>query len=425
MRTGTRSRVPVRETGFMLLALLTLHYSLQAGSTAGLRPGMAESLGPLAEMVLLGDYTSKRASSWNRFGQNKDHVNIAPGGTHVLLEEKGAGIIKHVYWTYIDKDEKRRENLFRGLVFRAFWDGSAKPAIEVPLGDLFGVSNGLLRPIESLAFVTNPGSKAEPDSWGFNCYLPMPFAEGARIEVENQGPAQMRIWYHIDYQLFDSPTAIPPQAGRLHALWRRENLTTGVPFPKGPDKNNMTHRWKIENLTGKENYSILDVEGDGQFVGYFLTVVNLKGDPWTWWGEGDDMVFIDGESFPPSIHGTGSEEIFGGGACPAVEFSGPYTGFHCVENWNGENWLGTNGMYRFYVSDAIRFRKSIRVTLEHGHGNNKANDYSSVAFWYQKGVNQKLPPLPPLSERLHRTEYTNIPKWMEEQAPAAETNTQP
>ena len=83
----------------------------------------------------------------------------------------------------------------------------------------------------------------------------------------------------------------------------------------------------------------------------------------------------------------------------ATEYTGPYTGFHRVENLGGERWLGTNGMYRFYLTDPLRFRTSIRVTIEHGHGNNKSNDYSSVAFWYQQGINANLPPLPPPTER--------------------------
>ena len=112
------------------------------------------------------------------------------------------------------------------------------------------------------------------------------------------------------------------------------------------------------------------------------------------------MVFIDGENFPPSIHGTGTEEISGGGAGPAKEYSGPYTGFHCVQNQNGETYWGTNGTYRFYLTDALRFHKSIRVSLEHGHNNDRANDYSSVAFWYQKGVNMDQRRLAPVSERM-------------------------
>ena len=56
-------------------------------------------------------------------------------------------------------------------------------------------------------------------------------------------------------------------------------------------------------------------------------------------------------------------------------------------------------MYRFHLADPIRFRESIRVTLEHGHGNDKPNDYCSTAFWYRRGVNPEPKPLAPLSQR--------------------------
>jgi len=344
--------------------------------------GDMQDVGLLSRLYLLKDYRSKRASSWRRSGENMDFIVIAPGETYVFLQEEGAGCVKHFYWTYIEEEEQRRLNLFRGSVLRAFWDGADLPSIEVPLGDFFGISHGRIRPIKSLAFTTNPGRYAEPTSRGFNCYLPMPFAKGARIELENQNQEDVQLWFHIDYDLYEEASAIPENAGRLHTLWNRVNPTKAIRNPV--------------NLTGKDNYTILDVEGSGQFVGYFLTVVNLRPG---WWGEGDDMVFIDGESFPPSIHGTGSEEIFGGGACPTTEYSGPYTGFHCIENKLGMTFLGINGMYRFYLTDALRFHKSIRVSIEHGTGNNKSNDYSSVAFWYQQRVNKERPPLPPISER--------------------------
>ena len=342
----------------------------------------------LSGLCLLRDVHSKRASSWDRSGGNKDWLDLPAGETRALLEERGAGCVRHVYWTYIRAKEAERLATFRGLVLRAFWDGAERPSIEVPLGDFFGVTNGQVRPIRSLAFVTNPGFRDDPhSSWGFNGYLPMPFADGARIEVENQSDLDLGIWFHIDYQTHDDASTLS-DATRLHAIWNRENPTEAV---ARPDDGSET-----KNLTGDENYVILDAHGDGQFVGYFLTVVNSERG---WWGEGDDMVFIDGEGFPPSIHGTGTEEVFGGGACPADEYTSPYTGFHCIENRAGYRWWGTNGMYRFYLTDPVRFRQSIRVTLEHGHGNDKANDYSSVAFWYQRGGNGSLPPLPPLPER--------------------------
>ncbi len=406
--------------GLITLAavLCTALVSCQAPSSNATQ---LEPTGPLSHMFLLRDFRSRRASSWNRAGMNKDNVVVSPGQTEVLLQETGAGCIKHFYWAYIEAKPEKREKLFRGAVLRAFWDGSAKPSIEVPIGDLFGVANGFLRPVKSLAFTTNPGSKGEPVSWGFNCYLPMPFAQGARIELENQSDEDVRVWFHIDYELYDAP-GILHNASRLHAHWNRENPTKGIPFPEADDprdRNNMNNLGQAGNVTGHENYEILNVKASGQFVGYFMTVVNFAADPRSWWGEGDDMIFIDGEDFPPSFHGTGSEEIFGGGACPAVEYTGPYTGFHTVENWIDETdkrkgaanrkWLGTNGLYRFHVNDPIRFRESIRVTIEHGHANNKTNDYSSVAFWYQEGINETLPPLAPIEERGFTTDYREPP----------------
>ena len=334
----------------------------------------------------LRDFRSRRASSWDRSGGNRDWITIGSGAKATLLHEEGPGCVRHFYWTYIDPDESKRLAVLRGLVLLAYWEGATEPCIAVPLGDFFGVSNGQIRPLRSLAFTTNAGfGKEVQSSWGFNCYLPMPFRQGARIELENQADTDVgRLWFHIDYEVYEPGTRIDDSIGLLHAVWNRENPTERV-HPPAPGE-------EIKNASGEDNYVILATHGNGQFAGYFLTVVNHERD---WYGEGDDMIFIDGESYPPSIHGTGTEEIFGGGASPTEEYSGPYTGFHCIENRAGYRYWGTNGMYRFYLTDPLRFRRSIRVTLEHGHGNDRANDYSSVAFWYQQGVNERMPTVPP------------------------------
>jgi hypothetical protein len=149
-------------------------------------------------------------------------------------------------------------------------------------------------------------------------------------------------------------------------------------------------------VTGEDNYVLLDAEGHGALAGIFLNIDNTIGN---WYGEGDDMIFIDGEEWPPSYHGTGSEEIFGGGACPTDEYAGPYTGFHLIGNLD---WSGKVSMYRFYVNDPVRFKKSIRMTIEHGHANNIANDYSSTAFWYQNDPHKAFRSLPPAPQRRPR-----------------------
>ncbi len=356
---------------------------------AGGRVSLAEPRGasppqsPLTEAMMLRDARSHRASSYDRTGRNRDFIGIKPKQTYRLAEIEGPGCIKHIYWTYIIGDEKTRKHLFRDLILRMYWDGEKRPSVESPIGDFFGVSNCALRPIRSLVLVANPGVEGSPHTYGLNCYFPMPFANGARIEVTNEGPVPLGIWYHIDYETYPQPPGWLDRAGRFHAQFRRAKRKA-LPELEGVNK------------TGEENYVILEATGRGSLAGYVLSVHNIIGN---WWGEGDDMVFVDGESWPPSFHGTGSEEIFGGGACPDVEYTGPYTGFHLVENREGDQWYGKNGMYRFFVHDPIRFGKSIRVTIEHGHGNNLANDYSSVAYWYQAEPHAPFPALPSPAQR--------------------------
>ncbi|KKL10941.1 hypothetical protein LCGC14_2550790, partial [marine sediment metagenome] len=195
---------------------------------------------------------------------------------------------------------------------------------------------------------------------------------------------------HIDYEEYPEPE---DGLARFHAQWRRENPCKAI-LAEGVEKLTPENQTGDigKNLTGKENYVILEAEGRGNYVGCILNVDNIAGG---WWGEGDDMIFIDGEKWPPSFHGTGTEEIFGGGACPNVEYSGPYTGFHLISR---SDWSGKNSMYRFFVADPIRFQRSIKVTIEHGHANNLANDYSSVAYWYQTESHKEFSPIL-LSER--------------------------
>jgi hypothetical protein len=244
--------------------------------------------------------------------------------------------------------------------------------------------------------VVNPGS-SELLTWGLNLYLSMPFASSARIELTYEPipgiPADATLfWYHIEVEQYDH--ALPADQGRFHAQWRRENPTT----PKvGADTGG--YIWGGANLDGKENYVALEAEGVGQMVGLHLQADNLRGG---WYGEGDDMVFVDGrpgEMWPPTYPGTGTEEIFGGGACPNHAYSGPYTGFHLVEN---PNFAGKNAMYRWYLADPIRFERSLIWTIEHGHDNDCGNDYTSVVYWYQIEPHCAFPALPDVKARLPR-----------------------
>ncbi len=347
---------------------------------------------PLSGIATLRDARSKRFSSWDRTGGNQDYKKIKKGETLVLAEMEGAGCIHHIWITVNALDPW----YLRKMVLRMYWDGETEPSVETPLGDFFGVGHGVANPYWSLPLnmMKSPGVGKNA---AMNCFFPMPFAKGARVEVANQCDSEIpNFYYYVDYEEYEE---LAGDVGRFHAVYNMERPTHAV-------KTKLYHAspWNQEtNLDGKDNYVILDAKGQGQYVGCALSVDNIGAytQRHQWWGEGDDMIFIDGEPFPPSLHGTGTEDYFcEAWGFPSGETSTPYHGISLGKDTT--DWTGKWSVYRFHIEDPIRFRKSIRVTIEHGHANNQGNDYSSVAYWYQLEPHKKLKGLPLPEKRIPR-----------------------
>jgi len=133
-----------------------------------------------------------------------------------------------------------------------------------------------------------------------------------------------------------------------------------------------------------------------------------------WYGEGDDMIFIDGEPWPPSLHGTGTEDYFNTSWSPNTLFSHPFYGYARVNDDIG--WLGRTHVYRFHVSDPVYFDESLRFTIEHGHNNNLTLDMATVAYWYQTGTHKPFPPLPDREARAPKPfiGVVDIHRWRHE-----------
>jgi hypothetical protein len=341
-------------------------------------------LHPSSRLLVSSGARSRRASSWDRTGANRDRIVVEGGETAVLLDARGSGCINHIY-AVMGFNELTD---FRDAILRCYWDDEDFPSVEVPLGDFFGLAHGRARTFTSRFAAVNPGDGC---AHALNAYFPMPFSSRVLVTVENRGRQTLGgaipgLWYHIDWEQYDRP--LPDEVLRFHAQWRQERPTTVV----GDLPNVQIHDGV--NLDGAENYVALDAHGRGHMVGLVLEVDNPHGG---WFGEGDDMVFIDGDRWPPSIHGTGTEEVFGGAASPNVEYSGLYAGYHLIEN---PNYSGVTAMYRWFAQDPIRFEESIRWTIEHGHANNWAVDYSSVAYWYQSEPHASFPQLPARDEML-------------------------
>lgn len=346
-------------------------------------------VGVLSSLPRIRNVKSKRVSSWDRTGANDDRLHINPGEKRVIADINGSGCITHI-WMTMDCKEKF---FLRKAVLRIFWDGEENPSVETPIGDFFGAGHAIPKNFTSLPLTMSP-----EDGKAFNCFFPMPFSEKARIEIENECKnAELILYYYIDYEAYKE---MVEELGRFHAQWRRENPCDGI-MERGMCNEEFQGCGKFfsaaKNLTGKGNYVILDAQGKGQYVGCILSIHNLRETREdNWYGEGDDMIFIDGEKWPPSLHGTGTEDYFNTAWCPTQEFSAP---LHGIIMAGGPNWSGRVTLYRFHIVDPIHFSKSVKVTIEHGHANRRSDDYSSIAYWYQLEPHKKFPPLLFIKER--------------------------
>lgn len=340
--------------------------------------------GPLSGLARLKNTRSRRQSSWDRSGGNDDRFHVQAGETLVVADVDEPGVVRHI-WTTLASQEPE---YLRKVVIRMFWDGEREPSVEAPIGDFFGVGHA-----QSKNYVSLPLQMSPEDGKAFNCWFPMPFAK-ARIEVENQTSVELLLYIYVDYELTGTDD---PELGRFHAQWRRQNPTDGI-SDKGMTNDEFEFGGK--NLTGAGNYVVLEAEGRGHYVGCNVNVHNLRPvglNLFNWYGEGDDMIFVDGEGFPPSLHGTGTEDYFNTAWCPTQSYSAPYHGLTVT---GGANWGGKWSHYRFHIEDPVRFQKSIRVTIEHGHNNHRSDDWSSTAYWYQTEPHKEFPPLPSVAERL-------------------------
>jgi hypothetical protein len=348
---------------------------------------MNESM--LAHLTRIHHAQSKRISSWDQTGGNDDRYHIRPGETRQLAHIQGIGCVTHI-WMTLGCDVPL---FLRKAILRMYWDGESEPSVQVPIGDFFGMGHALTQNFWSIPLVMSP-----QDGKGMSCYFPMPFASEARIELENEEThpdATLRTYFYIDYEQY--PTAPVSDPVYFHACFHRENPTKG--YPQGDMTNEEWNNVYGTNLTGAENYVVLDAQGKGHYVGCHLDIHNLRHThEWNWYGEGDDMIFIDGEPFPPSLHGTGTEDYFNTAWCPSQSFCAP---FHGIIRPGGDNWAGKISLYRYHILDPIHFSKSIKVTLEHGHNNNRSDDWSSTAYWYQTEPHQPFSILP-LEDRIPR-----------------------
>lgn len=325
-------------------------------------------------------YNSHRASSADLAGANADARRVAPGATLTVLEADGPGEISHIWFTIADNEPYH----LKRIVLRMYWDGEQDPSVEAPIGDFFGLGLGIYHNWQS-EMLSVGSVKA------LNCFFPMPFRHHALITVTNEGKQPiLALYYNIDYRTYSHP--LPADTIYFHAQYHQAQPNRG-----------WTNKWTNNgdplvndkaNLYGSGNYVWMDAKGHGQYMGVTMSVLQNQD---YWWGEGDDMFFIDGAK-TPAIAGTGSEDYFlGAWGFGGEPFSYQLYGAPVV----GKELAGSrSSVYRFHLAQPIPFTKSFKATIEHGNANDRSDNFYSVAYWYQAEPHAPFPPLPPVEQRL-------------------------
>jgi len=347
----------------------------------------------LRDLARLRDRTTGRFSSWDTTGRNADAWRIPAGESRVLADITGPGVITHLWMT--------QGAHYRECLLKITWDDAEYPSVLCPLGDFFGLGHGRVNSYQSLLFTASTrNNNGIGGGCALNCYAPMPFKRRAVVELVNESAEDHGQYFYVDYE-----TCAPDELeglGYFHSEFRRT-----LPFGGwGPEITVNTPQADIvntEELAWDNNYVILETRGRGHYLGCNLSVTNFQG---TWWGEGDDMIWVDGYHWPPDLHGTGSEDYLNQawGMQPNAFLRNGSSIFEGNTLEEGKSlWNGATGGYQtsyiHHLENPVRFQKEIKVTIEHGHGNHLANEMSSTAYWYAEAPAKAITP-PPVKQRL-------------------------
>ncbi|MDA1277804.1 MAG: DUF2961 domain-containing protein [Verrucomicrobia bacterium] len=335
------------------------------------------------------DGTRKRASSYDVSGGNMDCWTFAPGETRTLLEHEGSpGALLHIWFTLYSEDPSYLRNTAVSIQF----DGEVTVA-EVPIGIFTGTGPWAVNDLVSQPVSIMRSRRLNKDQQGVgfgsvNLTWYMPFSSNCIVQIHNRSEKELMMHFYVDYLA----ECAPPSARPLLFHANHNLCARTVPQRRHASETDMTNDlidYDSRNLSNEHNYVWADIDGfEGNYVGTVLAVESHP-DRHGKWYEGDDMFFIDGRSWPPALHGTGTEDYFGMAWGVHRRYQGWNLGVTHYERGITDHdrfYDGRFVVYRWHLADPIPFRRSLHASIEAGHANDCEQSYESVAFWYGRRV---------------------------------------
>ncbi|UVI27448.1 glycoside hydrolase family 172 protein [Paenibacillus spongiae] len=335
------------------------------------------------ELYRIKDEQTRQLTTFNLSTRHKT-IWVRRGETVSAGEVMGEGYIAQIwitfpgwFWAHWDKDKPVSQSILKTLIMKIYWDGAKIPAVNAPVGDLFG--NGLCQ------MASFGSSRFGMSSGGFFMKFPMPFKKGFRIEFENKDSIiDTDVFMNVLYQL----DKLPEDSGYFHAQFH-----TG--------RNDGPSPVLIADIQGKGHYAGCSLAMQGRDKNYLSFL------------EAPEYIYIDGgQSNEPTIVGTGLEDYFlGGWYFREGVFTGQHHGVVVKDALTS-----SVAMYRIHETDAIRFRSSFRMEFINPW---KAEhllpfSYSAVSYMYVNTPEGSGPPIPALEElmcwyRIKDTDHQSTP----------------
>ena len=318
---------------------------------------LIDSVGYVLERGVYGDLASTKNTEAYSF-----HKTLRPQEKETLLIRKKQKAIEQLVFQL---DAEDFDQALRSTVLKISFDG--EQTVWTPLGDFFNIGVGLK--------TYQMWERSVQEDGTMICRWIMPYQHIAELEIENMGKQ--------DIQMSVTAKVMPytwnDRSMYFHSSWRMDDPTPGFPL---------------------FDYNLVNVKGKGIYVGDQFTVLNPEEG---WWGEGDEKVYVDDDTFP-SLFGTGTEDYYGwaGGVVPNPEDEF-YTPFLSNVRVAAPNSMGYNTCTRTRVLDAIPFNRQLDFNIE-SSGSNRTSwfhlQYAVNTYWYAKpGASCNRKPLPEMASR--------------------------
>lgn len=282
---------------------------------------------------------------------HRQSLTIQPGDTLDLLLPNGARAVRGLF---IAVDAENLSDALRQTVLKAQFDG--QDTIWCPVGDFLGSGIGIND------FGDWYRSPLETGNGGISYWI-MPYAESGKFCFTNYGsePVTLTVEAVTTVWSWDS------RSMHFYTRWRQQNPINTRPMID----------WNYINIKGK-----------GVFVGDTLALANpVK----TWWGEGDEKIYTDGETFP-SHFGTGTEDYYGYAWGSPEPFKAP---FHSQPRCDGPGNYGHTTVSRVRSLDGIPFESDFRFDMEVWHWKDCQIGYAATTHFYAMGgVTHNRSPMP-------------------------------